>query len=239
MTTQPQPPVSGQPAATEPGSMTPVPGTPPAATQPGAAAAENATTQEIPGTTETKPVAKTYTEEDVKKRESDLTSKLQAETATYRQYLARMAMQQQIQDAQAQENAAREKDKTDVEQGLITDQEAETRQSKRAEAAQIEYTLRAQRQQAEQLGRITLAHDLATEYGISAEELIKDASIKNPADMIRKAGKIALSERDEKLRAATVKPENYDKGPGAGSVIGDFSKMSPMEKVKWAIEHQK
>lgn len=188
---------------------------------------EQAPVAEQPGAeTETKPEApaavkpsKVYTEDEVRQRESGLTSKLQAETEQMRRYAGQMALAQEIQQLAQAEHQAQGKDQQEVANGVITETEAGQRKGQRiqalqsqAQVAQMQGVLRGQMAQGEQIGRITMAHDLATKYGINPERLLKDASIRTPMDMIQKATDLALADRDAKLRTFTVKSETFDKG---------------------------
>jgi hypothetical protein len=178
--------------------------------------------------TETKP-GKSYSEEEVTRIKSEITSKLQGETEQYKKFAAQLAMQQQLAKMQAEEQQAASKDAQDVANGVIGQQEAEQRKTQRTEASQLQQTLTQQKQQGEMLGRILMAQDLAKKYGIDSDTLLKDQALRTPTDMILKAADLAIKSREDKLREATAKPETYDKGPGAETGGGDDSKLSARE----------
>jgi hypothetical protein len=200
----------------------------PEATQSGA----EETTSEPP-----KPV-KTYTQEEVAEREAKIMSQAQAEAEQYRQYAAQVAMQQEISRLQAKEREAQAKDQKEVTDGYITPEIAEQRRNQRMEEERARRAYQALEQKGNDLARILLAQELGNEYGIDFNLLLKDKTIRTDFDMSRKAAKLAIEAREEKIRAAAIVPETFDKGP-AGGVVGDFSKMSPEEKIQWALKHQK
>ena len=166
-------------------------------------------------TPESKPAEQStvLTAEEAEKIRRDQAAARQ-EAAQYRQKILQMAMQQELLQEQQAEAQASAKDKADVEAGLITHDEASQRQSMRQQAAQLAQMVKQLTPHAEQLGRIKLANDLATEYGINADDLLKDTTIQTPVQMYAKAGKLAIAKREDALRKATAKPESYDKGPG-------------------------
>jgi len=173
---------------------------------------------------------KTYTEEEVAKREADVMSKAQAETEQYKKLAGQLTMQQELARLQAVEEKAQAKDAEAVAAGDITQDEADRKREKRQEIAQLEQTIRNQRQQAEQLGRITLASDLGEKYGIDPKLLLSDTSIKNPLEMYQKAADLAIKAAREEKRE--VKPESFDAGPGTGGAVEDDSNLSAKELAR-------
>jgi hypothetical protein len=168
---------------------------------------------------EVKPEAKvkqTYTAEEVAKIQAEA----RKEAEQYKNSLAQLQLQQELVKAQQEEAKLQAKDKADVESGSITQEEAAERQNSRQEVGKLRDMIQRLTPHAEQLGRIQMANDLALEYGIKAEDLIKDKEIQNPMQMMRQATKLALAAKDEALRKATAKPETFDKGPGAGADLG-------------------
>jgi len=121
-------------------------------------------------------------------------------------------------------------DKQEVESGAISQREAESRKQLRQQSSQLNQMIRQLTPQAEQLGRIACANEMAKEYGISAEALISDKTLANPQMMERRAAKLALAAKDEALRKATVKPESFDKGP-AGKSDGESSEHLSAEQI--------
>ena len=165
---------------------------------------------------------KVFTEAEVAEREARITSTLQTQTAEVQERLARLELQRQIDAIASAEQAAQGKDKQDVDNGIISEDEAVQRRNQRTQAlrdqaqtAQLQQALREQTQQGEQLGRILMAHDLAKKYGVDPDKLLKDANIKTPMAMIQKATDLALADRDTKLRQLSSKSENFDKGQHA------------------------
>jgi hypothetical protein len=211
--------------APEAGSESQPAETQPEVEQPGTEEKPSGTKEAI---TETKP-GKSYSEEEVTRIKSEITSKLQGETEQYKKFAAQLAMQQQLAKMQAEEQQAASKDAQDVANGVIGQQEAEQRKTQRTEASQLQQTLTQQKQQGEMLGRILMAQDLAKKYGIDSDTLLKDQALRTPTDMILKAADLAIKSREDKLREATAKPETYDKGPGAETGGGDDSKLSARE----------
>ncbi len=184
--------------------------------QPGTQAGKAETgTTENQGQTPEKPITpKTYTDEDVAKIKAELTSKLQSETEQYKKYASQLAMQQRLAQMQDEERQAESRDAQDVANGVITQEDAAQRKKQRLEISQLQQTAQMQRQQADNLGRVLLAHDLAKQYGIEADKLLKDQALSSPTLMIQKAAELAIRDRDEKLRKAQAVPENFDKGTG-------------------------
>ena len=197
----------------QPGVETPQAVTEPAGeTQPGAETEPQTPAKSAP--------AKTYSEDEVRK----ITSTSQAEAAQARQYMAQLAMQQQIGQLQAAEEAARVKDRADVDRGIITDTEARERAQTRyqhlvtqAQTAQGQAMLRQQEAQGEQLGRLIMAQDMAKEYGVSTDDLLKDRGTTTPMAMMKKASDLALKVAREQARMAGATLENFDRGPGASA----------------------
>ncbi len=176
--------------------------------------------------------ARSYTEEEVRR----ITSTTQQEAARDRQYATRLAMEQQIGQLQAAEQQARNKDKGDVDSGIITESEAQQRAQTRyqylvtqAQAAQMEGYRKQQESQLEQYGRVIMAKDLAEEYGVNADELLKDKSVTTPIQLQKKAADLALKSVREQLRKARTSPESFDRGPG-GSSGKTMSKDTAMER---------
>jgi len=173
---------------------------------------------------------KTYTAEEVAKIQSEAMK----EAAQVRQHLAQLSMQQEIARLQQEEAAAQKKDKASVEAGEITQEDADTKAQARQEMTRLQRTVRQLAPQAEQLGRIQMANDLASEYGISADELIKDQSIQNPLQMTQKAAKLAIAKLKEEVRKVKVKPETFDKGPGTGDA--QSAELTPEQIEKMSME---
>lgn len=169
------------------------------------------------------PVGKTYTEEEVRQREAQITSKAQAETAQYRKYAEQVALRQQKEEAEAKERLAAAKDSEAVERGIITQDEAEEKKAARAEIAQLQFERQQQRAQQEAEARIAaiplILRDFEPVFGVklNPEDFLGDTNIRGPADIILKGLLLANTQLKAQLKAATAKSETFDKGPGAGS----------------------
>jgi hypothetical protein len=215
--------VSGTEEAPESGAEAPQSSEKPVeVAQPGA---EDNKSKETPTTEDKNPkTGKTYSQADVDKLISERTSTIQKQEAEARNALARMEMERQIREMAAQEEQARAKDRQDVANGNLTEDEANQRATERQKLAQLKSTTAELGKRADAIGKVMLATDLAKKYGIEADKLLKDDSIKSPQAMIEKAADIALAERDAKIRQLTAKPETFDKGPGeAGAAIDVFN----------------
>jgi hypothetical protein len=191
---------------------------------------------ETPKETTPKPEAKvepkkTYTAEEV----AQIQQKKDAEIAEHQRRLAELTLRQQIGEMQRQEQLAQVNDQKEVESGAITQQEAVGRKELRAKSVQLNQMIQQLTPQAEILGRIACANEMAKEYGISAEDLIADKTLASPQMMERKAAKMALAARDAELRKVKVKPETFDRGP-SGEVPGDSESLSIDQIEKMPIE---
>jgi hypothetical protein len=193
-----------------------------------------------PGETgEQKPIAKTprtYSEDEVKDQIAKLTSAKDTELQKHKNEVARLNMQQRINQLAAQERQAQDKDKQAVENGTITAEEAESRKQARAETNRLSQVVEQLKPQAEQLGRIQLANDLAKSYKdkygvtIDPDVLIRDKDIKSPTEMMQRASELALTSKNEELKTLkkpTPKPEVFDGGPGTngGGVASEESRL--------------
>ncbi len=146
---------------------------------------------------------------------SEKTAKMRADTSEAEKRAAQIVMQRQIEQANAEEAKARAKDQQDLDNGFITEDQLNQRAKDRQDQKQLRQTLQKQRQEADALGKVMLANDLAKEYGIEADALLNDQAITDPLTMVRKASKMALDALKTQLKEATVKPESFDRGPGA------------------------
>jgi hypothetical protein len=170
---------------------------------------------------------KTYTSEEV----AEIQSKKDGELAEYQKKLGQIALQQQIAEAQRQEAQAQYQDKREVESGEISQREADSRKQLRGQAAKLQQMIQQMTPQAETLGRIACANEMAKEYGISAEALIADTTLSSPQQMERKAAKMAMTAKDAEIRKLSVKPETFDKGP-SGEVTGESSESLTAEQIE-------
>ncbi len=198
----------------------------PVAEQPGAA-----TKAESTPAAEVKPEApktpKVYTEDEVRQRESQITSTLQAETARMRDHAARLELAQQINALAQAEQQSQLRDQQEVTNGLITDQEAAQRKGQRfqhiqtqTELQNMQRTLQQQRQVGEGNARILVAQEISKQYGVPFETILKEP---DPHAMEKAAWKLVLKSKDEALRKVTTKPESFDKGAQAEPTgAGDY-----------------
>lgn len=169
--------------------------------------------------------------------------------AEARDNVARLTMQQQLAAMQDAERQAVAKDTEDVQNGMISQTDADRRQHIRMEVVREQVRLgQIQRQSAEMEDRanlsakVIMARDVGTEYGLEEKEitaLILDKSIQNPNMMMGAVTKLMATKLKAQQRAAQIKPETFDRGPGEGGGGMDVSRMSPEEKVRWALIHQK
>jgi hypothetical protein len=200
---------------------------------------ETAPIQQPGATGEQQPIAKTprtYTEDEVREREAKLTSAKDTELQKHKDELARLNMQQRINQLAAQERQAQAKDQQAVENGTITAEEAEARKQARAETSRLSQVVDQLKPQAEQLGRIQMANDLAKTYKdkygvvIDPDVLIKDKDIKSPTEMMQRASELALTSKNEELKTLkkpAPKPEVFDGGPGTngGGATSEESRL--------------
>jgi len=199
------------------GAVTPQPEA--EAPKPGAEGLESGTettAQPKPEEQKAEQKTKSFTQDEVDKIISERTSTIQKETQRWRDTATRLTMENQLATLQAQERQAQVKDTQDVENGVLTQQEAEQRKQARQELANMQVTLRQQREQGEATARILAAQDIAKQYGVNPEELIKDLTLQNPLMMVQQAAKLALDAKNEELRKVKAQPEKFDKGPGEG-----------------------
>ena len=165
---------------------------------------------------------RTYSEDEWKRHEAEITSAKDKEIQEHKTQLSRLHMQQRINQLVTQERQAQANDRLAVENGTISPEEAEQRSRARAETTRLSQVVDELKPQAEQLGRIQMANDLAKTYKdrygvtIDPDVLIKDKGIKSPTEMIQKASDLALSSKNEELKAYKnpKKPEVFDGGPG-------------------------
>src|SRR3990167_40843 len=169
------------------------------------------------------PSERTYSQ----KEWSDLQSAKDRELAQYRQATIQMAQRMQAERAKAEEDVAHARDMRAVEDGSLTESDAEQRQRIRAEKAQglrEVAALRSQQQQimadGEEYTRITVAHALGKMFEVDPSILINDKSLTSGELMEQKAyglreGKYKarltdLEKREAALAAKQEPPEKFD-----------------------------
>ncbi len=153
---------------------------------------------------------------------SERTARMRKDADDAQKQAASIRMQQQIERAQAEETRAKAKDKQDVDNGLISEEQAGQRAQERQRSEQIRQTLRQQEAAADSLGRVMLAEELVKEYkesgvDLDRDTLVNDKSLTDPTLMIRKAANLAIASLKAQLKEATAKPESFDKGPGTST----------------------
>lgn len=182
------------------------------------------------------PTERTYSQEEWSERES----KKDQEIAAERNARAQMAMQSQIVAQQQAEATAQAKDRSDLDQGLITQAEAQQRYQGRMREMQM-------LPRVEQMGRMMAAQDFGERYGVNPYELLSDKVIRTPQQMEDKAKELAQSKSDTekktvsdeiakltaKIKALEEGEPQFDSGQvGAGAP--DMEGLSPSEQSKLA-----
>jgi hypothetical protein len=186
------------------------------------------------------PRGRVYSEAEWNKRQSELDKQVHE----FRGLASRAALELQAERARNTEIIARAQDARLVEDGDLTQSDANQRAYQRQTDAQTAH----QRQQeteghqrlmahGEQLGRTIAAQDFAQEFGVDANELLADKSLIAPEHMRLKARELALDARENKVRAGGPQ-ETYDGGGGGnGGGSGSIESLSPEEKVRYGLNH--
>jgi hypothetical protein len=224
---QNEPQVEITPASPQPGSENQVVEQPSADTQPGA--------EGMP--------QKTYSQEEWNAREkttteSRATSDKQMSLA--RALVAENAMRQQIREA---ENQAQAKDRQEVEDGEITQGQAQQRQQTRYQGWQQEIMRRqtvAQDQaehvklvaENEDMARVRTADLLAKDHGVEMDVLLADKSLTTGPAMEIKARELAIDKKMAELKGF----ESFDSGQSGGSGVS-VANMSALEKISYGVAH--
>lgn len=182
---------------------------------------------------------KALTAEEWRARESQILSTKDKEIETYRNQMAREALRRWGEQMQAQEAQAQARDKEEIDQGLITQTEAQQRGQQRMSHAQQQVQAVAQQAQmaqqmqayqhmmaeAEQYGRALAARDIGEKYGVSPEELIKDQTLTSPMAMESKAANLALQRAKGELKRVQQGNQHFDQGQTGGTGISDSEKL--------------
>jgi hypothetical protein len=186
------------------------------------------------------PKARVYSEAEWNKRQSELDKQINE----FRGLAGRATLELQAEQARNVEAMARAQDARLVEDGDLTQADA----NQRAYQRQADLQLAQQRQQevaghqrlmahGEQLGRAIAAQDYAQEFGVDVNELLADASLTGPDAMRLKARELSLDARENKARAEGPQ-ETYDGGGGGnGGGSGSVDNLSPEEKVRYGLNH--
>lgn len=206
--------------------------------------------QAKPGEEKKPPAERTYSQKEWSERESAKDT----EISTYKGIASQAAMQAQIAQQQQTEATAKAKDQSDVDQGLITEAEAQQRLQGRATAFQTQQQRQMRDVQMqpirERTARVQVADLLGERYGVDPYALLKDASITGPEQMEAKAKQLAKTKSDTekqtvsdeiaglkaKLKAIEEGEPFYDQGQ-LGTAGPAVDKMSPEEKIKYGLAH--
>lgn len=188
-------------------------------------------TPEVPKGEKPKGQTRTYTQDEWAKRESALNK----QSAELQKRLAQTSMELEIQRQTSLETTQRAKDLKEVEDGVISQTEAEGRQRMREsqkQQNQVLYqqstTLRQMAQQAEDIGRILAAQDFGKKYELTPEqtnELLSNTDIKSPAEMEARAANFALDKVKGEVQKNKEAPEHFDKGQ-----VGTAGKGAPSDE---------
>ncbi len=142
---------------------------------------------------------------------------------------AQMVLQQEIVRLEQEEAQAQVRDKQAVENGDITQEQANANRQARWQHyqlqqrnARMQHILEQQSASAEANARIITAQKIGQEWGLTnaqVETMIADKEVRNPVDMERKAARLAIGNERERTRTAGIRSESFDRGPGAGSEV--------------------
>ena len=192
------------------------------------------------------PKPRTYTEEEYR----SVQAARDREVAARESQLQQQAMQAWIAQRQQQEAQAQAQDKAYVDQGMLTEQDAEQRRTLRQELAQMQQQRQGMMQEAEQVAYVVhadrIAKKIIQEEGLDQRgylalfnELTSGDRVKSVGDLEAKAERIVRKAYAEVRKAQAKKPETFDKGPGGATVGANVANMSPMEKIQWGLKHSK
>ena len=203
---------------------------------------------------ETAPKPKTFTEEEATAREAKITSELQKKNADIEAQLNRLRMEEQIRQTQQAEAAELAKDRQQVEQGFIGEDVVQQRQQARQytkqlvqQAQGIQGVVQQLRTEGESLGMALAvyhtAKESAKEDGLNEfqtmelfDQLMKEEKYTSPDQVKGKVAMLRLKKAKEALRAATITPESFDKGPSVSGGV-NIDKMSAEEKIEYGLTH--
>lgn len=200
------------------------------------AAAEPAEGAEEEKVKEEEASPRTYSEEEWNKRQSswdtqtsELKKSHQTEIATINQQYGQLIAQERArQNAEFLKKVEDEGGNVDAAKAIIAREEAlMAREQEDARKAQ-EFE-EARRLVAEEAKAIA-AHRMAAQYRVDEKELLK-------AESRVEMENIALKLHAEKLKAGQKRPIKTDSGTSSAKGI-DLSKMTEIERVKWALEHE-
>ena len=167
------------------------------------------------------------------------------QVAEANQRVAQMALQQEIDKAQAAEGAALARDAQAVSEGEMTSAEAaQRRQTRQGEAiqgfarkrqmAQEQAEHQQLSQELEGMYRIRAANILAEEHGIDGKLLLEDETLQTAPAMENKARSLALDKREADVKGT----EKFATGI-TGRTASSVDNMSASEKIRHGLETSK
>jgi hypothetical protein len=194
-----------------------------------------------PGATEQS--TKTYSQEDWDVREKALTdarASSDRQLAQARQDAAETALQRQIETS---ENYYRMQDQQAVEDGQITEGQAQQRVQQRQQSwqqhvRQTQQTANARAEylqlvaENEGLAREQVADILSKEHGVELKALLSDKASTTAGSMVLRARELALDKRQANLEGT----ETYDGGQKGASGVS-IAQMTPLEKIAFGVAH--
>lgn len=197
-----------------------------------------ATIEATPAPTTTTPpsqVGRTYTVDEWNKRQSALDSRMaelekqlkaaQAERVAYETKL------QEQEDARFIQRIQEGGGDVDAAKALVAQQKAVRERAREAEAKSAD--VRAREQSVAQAIKHLAADKFIKDYGLKAEDAARLITAKNPVEMENIALKLSM----ERQKTAQRPAQKVD--PGTGQAAGvDVSKMSPSEKIRFALQTQ-
>jgi len=187
-----------------------------------------------------RPAARTYSETEWNARQSALDKQV----VEQRNIAGRLAMDLTAEKIRGAEYLAQAADQRSVEDGDLSQGQANQRTQQRA----VDTQSAIERQQAlagyeammahgEEVGRITAATDFAAEFGVEAKDLLSDPSLTGPDAMRNKARELALERRENALRTGGL-GESFDGGGGgSGAGPGALDSLSPAAKIAYGLAH--
>ncbi len=174
---------------------------------------------EKPAPQEKPKVTRTYSQEEWEKREAEKDK----EAAALRRSLSQISLQKQITDAQEIERQAQSKDRTAVQEGMMTQEAADAASQLRQRQTRLHLGEIQLQTEQEAIAKEKVAREIAKKYGVDVDILLNDDKIQSPADMIDKAANLrhsSYTDRIEKLEAElkTLKEgePKFDKGQAGG-----------------------
>lgn len=164
-------------------------------------------TEQRPGAT-----PRVYTEAEFNEK----TSTLQKKEAEASKKLAEVNLQNEIAGYQRMLDDEKVKDKTKVEQGYITEEQANQAAASRQEIVTLDLVRRRLTADVAPMTREAAALEIGKDWGVDYKVLLNDTTITSRPAMEIKAARLAVKVRDETIRKSNLKPEKYDKGPTGG-----------------------